>query len=297
MFSVVIPLYNKEKQIKQTLHSVLNQTFGDFEIVIVNDGSKDGSVEAVQSINDSRIRLINQENGGVSAARNRGVREAKNKWVAFLDADDLWREDKLEKVSKVIDNNPNVPWVLSGYQSIKGSKRYNYVYNYSGILADGIDDLNNGLSIQTSTVVVPKEYFIQDDRLFFKEGINHSEDREVWYRLLFRYPNPFYIKEPLTDYIIDVTGMSLNTNNLMNFSFLELKDRLSDDLYMLEDHRRLKFLKFIDAFNRKVLWVKWVSTGWKSQYKSYLSEYDVILMKKMSFLPRQIRSLFKKILI
>ena len=83
MISVVIPLYNKEKQIAKTLQTVLNQTYQNFEIVIVNDGSTDGSVEEVLRISDSRIRLVNQENGGVSAARNRGIDEAKGEYIAF----------------------------------------------------------------------------------------------------------------------------------------------------------------------------------------------------------------------
>ena len=83
MISVVIPLYNKEKQIAKTLQTVLNQTYQNFEIVIVNDGSTDGSVEEVLRISDSRIRLVNQENGGVSAARNRGIDEAKGVYSFF----------------------------------------------------------------------------------------------------------------------------------------------------------------------------------------------------------------------
>ena len=91
MISVVIPLYNKEKQIKRTLQSVLTQTFQDFEIVIVNDGSTDNSTIEVEKIKDSRIRLIHQENAGVSAARNKGIEEAKYELIAFLDADDEWK--------------------------------------------------------------------------------------------------------------------------------------------------------------------------------------------------------------
>lgn len=83
MISVVIPLYNKEKQIKRTLQSVLTQTFQDFEIVIVNDGSTDNSTIEVEKIKDSRIRLIHQENAGVSAARNKGIEEAKYELIAF----------------------------------------------------------------------------------------------------------------------------------------------------------------------------------------------------------------------
>ena len=96
MISVVIPLYNKEKQIRATLESVLAQTFSDFEIVIVNDGSSDRSVEETSAVNDPRIRLIHQPNTGVSAARNRGIEEAKGEYIAFLDADDQWKPEYLQ---------------------------------------------------------------------------------------------------------------------------------------------------------------------------------------------------------
>ena len=92
MISVVIPLYNKEKYIKRAIESVLNQTFQKFEIIVVNDGSTDKSAEIVQNIKDPRIRLINQKNAGVSAARNRGIQEAKYEYIAFLDADDFWEK-------------------------------------------------------------------------------------------------------------------------------------------------------------------------------------------------------------
>ena len=88
IISVVIPLYNKKKQIAYTLQSVFTQTFQDFEIVVVDDGSTDNSVEEVEKFDDSRIRLIHQTNAGVSAARNRGIGEARGELIAFLDADD-----------------------------------------------------------------------------------------------------------------------------------------------------------------------------------------------------------------
>ena len=88
MISVVIPLYNKEASIKQALMSVLSQSYQEFEVVIVDDGSTDNSVAKVEEIQDSRIRLIRQENGGPSKARNTGVKNAKGEWILFLDADD-----------------------------------------------------------------------------------------------------------------------------------------------------------------------------------------------------------------
>lgn len=96
MFSVIIPLYNKENLILNTLSTVLAQSYQDYEIVIVNDGSTDNSVTEVEKVKDSRIRLIHQQNAGVSAARNRGIEEAKGELIAFLDADDEWNPEYLE---------------------------------------------------------------------------------------------------------------------------------------------------------------------------------------------------------
>ena len=94
--SVVIPLYNKEAYIRTSIQSVLNQTYGDFEIVVVNDGSTDNSLEIVKSIHDDRIRIIDKKNGGVSSARNVGIDNSVGEWVMFLDADDTIQRECLQ---------------------------------------------------------------------------------------------------------------------------------------------------------------------------------------------------------
>lgn len=106
MISVIIPLYNKEQYIERTIRSVLSQTFGEYEIVVVNDGSTDGSVAVVERMNHPLVRLIQQKNGGVSAARNRGIEEARFDYVAFLDADDEWKENHLEVIAHLIKEYP-----------------------------------------------------------------------------------------------------------------------------------------------------------------------------------------------
>src|SRR5687767_2996559 len=96
MITVIIPLYNKEKSILDTVYSVLNQTYKDFELLIINDGSKDNSLKVVQSISDPRVVIIDKPNGGVSSARNAGILNAKNEYLAFLDGDDIWHPEHLK---------------------------------------------------------------------------------------------------------------------------------------------------------------------------------------------------------
>ena len=107
MISVVIPLYNKEASIAQSLKSVLSQEYDDFEVVIVDDGSTDGSVDVVEAINDPHIRLVKQENGGPSKARNTGVKNAKGEWIYFIDADDELLPGALEFFAQNIDKHKN----------------------------------------------------------------------------------------------------------------------------------------------------------------------------------------------
>ena len=102
-FSVIIPLYNKANFVRKTIESILNQTFTGFEIVVVNDGSTDNSLDVVNEISDPRIRIFTKENGGVSVARNFGIEKSQNEYIAFLDADDLWLPDYLETIKNMIE--------------------------------------------------------------------------------------------------------------------------------------------------------------------------------------------------
>ena len=115
MISVVIPLYNKEASIAQSLKSVLSQEYDDFEVVIVDDGSTDESVGVVEAINDPRIRLIKQENGGPSKARNTGVKNAKGEWILFLDADDELEPDALEYFAKNINKHNETSFIFAPF--------------------------------------------------------------------------------------------------------------------------------------------------------------------------------------
>lgn len=114
LFSVIIPLYNKEKCIARTINSVLSQSYTNFEIVIVDDGSTDNSAAIVKTITDSRIRLFQKENGGVSSARNYGIEKALGKWIFFIDADDILLPSSLEKLYKVFISSESKMDIIAG---------------------------------------------------------------------------------------------------------------------------------------------------------------------------------------
>ena len=119
LFSVVIPAYNARKFIRLTIESILRQTVQDFEIVVVNDGSTDDTLEVLQGISDPRLRVITRENGGECAARNQGFREARGKYVSFLDSDDAWLENHLEQAQKFMDAHPDCKWFASTYTRVE----------------------------------------------------------------------------------------------------------------------------------------------------------------------------------
>lgn len=109
-FSVVIPMYNTAPYVEATVRSVLAQEFSDFEVIVVNDGSTDGSERVVAAIGDPRIRLINKPNTGVSDTRNVGCREARGEYIAFLDSDDYWYPDHLSEAAKFFETHPEIKW-------------------------------------------------------------------------------------------------------------------------------------------------------------------------------------------
>ena len=185
-FSVVIPLYNKEQSIVNTVLSVLNQSYQNFEIVIINDGSTDNSIEAVKTIKDERIRLIHQENQGVSAARNLGIKEASYEWIAFLDGDDIWESNHLEEVVKMMNTFPNEKFFVTSFEFSDKRKMFKHKRNHSIFKIENYfkEALKEDL-IWTSIVIVNKECFKEVSG--FNINLNRGEDLELWARLVKKF--------------------------------------------------------------------------------------------------------------
>jgi len=188
VFSVVIPLYNKQDFISKCIESVLTQSFSSFEVIIIDDGSQDNSEEIVKKIKDDRVKYFHQTNGGVSAARNRGIEEASGEYIAFLDADDWYEVDFLNAVHKSILENPDADAFTTGYFKHKNgavtisTRSVAQKHHQSIVINDFYKSWADGAFFCASSCVVRKEYFIKNQRYFpLKESM--GEDQEVWFHL------------------------------------------------------------------------------------------------------------------
>ena len=215
-FSVVIPLYNKESYIKRSLESVLNQTYEDFEVIIVDDGSIDSGAKIVSEFNDVRIRLIHQENSGVSVARNRGVKEARAEYIAFLDADDEWEPDFLATISTLIKKYPNAALYATSYfiMGQKGKRpSTNYGLNDDSDLTCNIDNyfqvalLNNDPIVCSSAVCILKRVII--DVGGFPVGVRCGEDIGTWAKIAIKHNISYSLKKCAIYHQYDVENNSV----------------------------------------------------------------------------------------
>ncbi len=185
--TVVIPLYNKASFIVRALASVAVQTRSADEIVVVDDGSTDGGGARVRDLGDPRIRLVCQENQGVAAARNRGVREASHDWIAFLDADDEWLPGYLETVSKVAPQHPEGGVAFSNFQTVSPPKPQ-LMHGPPGPVEDYFNFVlaNGGQGMWSSSVLVHRSALIRAGA--FPEGVRYGEDLDTWARLAWTVP-------------------------------------------------------------------------------------------------------------
>lgn len=230
--SVVIPLYNKQNSIAATLQSVLAQTYTNYEIIVVDDGSTDDSARiaeeyirevkgaenceaetTVSRLSPLAFRLIKKNNGGVSSARNRGIQEAKYDYIALLDGDDLWDEHYLEEQVKLIQDFPEAKmWGINFAEMSNGELirklptglpdgYRGYVENYFQI-PGRISDL-----YCSSSVVIRKDVF--DKVAYFDERIKYAEDLDMWFRIIATYPVAFYDRY-MAFYQYDAENRALN---------------------------------------------------------------------------------------
>lgn len=198
MFSVIIPYYKKRKYIERCIDAVLAQTYQDFEIILVDDGSQDDVAQFIQEKYSGKVQLIQQENQGVSAARNTGIAAATNDYIAFLDADDYWSPFYLEKVAHIIKQEKNIKIIGSHYSRTKSNvETENRKLDYF-LIKDYFKNALRFTYFFTSGTVVLREFFKQEDG--FNTNLKSGEDLDVWFRAVLSGGNAFYINNVLSYY-------------------------------------------------------------------------------------------------
>lgn len=187
MITVVIPLYNKENCITRTINSVLKQTITDFELIIVNDGSTDGSLFEAEKIVDSRIKIIDKKNGGVSSARNAGINSAKYEYIAFLDGDDVWLPDHLETIESLINEYGHQASIfvtsIARARTLSEIKPISHEKSASHLILDYFCEASKPHStISSSNFAIKKDIAINSG--LFNINLSYGEDVEFWHKIL-----------------------------------------------------------------------------------------------------------------
>jgi len=213
LVSIVIPAYNAENFIEETIQSIYRQTYPDWEMIIVNDGSKDNTLDIINSILDERIKIINQQNAGVAVARNRGLSEAKGEYVVFFDADDVMSDDFLTARVNALKNDATVDYVGGLVQTFPIAAKTKK--------AAASDTVNEILFFNSSFVTVPSNYLFRT-KVLIANGI-------LFNKVLSSTADRFFILE-LSKYARGKNISDENSNLLYRFSQESMSNKVTPGL-------------------------------------------------------------------
>lgn len=290
MFSVIIPLYNKEKYIEKALQSVINQTFKEFEIIVVDDGSTDRSLEIARQIIKStnhKINIIEQQNSGVSIARNNAVQVAKYNYIAFLDADDWWADNYLATMKCLIDDFPEGMLFASSYFKVKNGRQIPAKIGVNQSFKRGYFDYLQAyiaspyMPVWTGAAVVKKTVFKEFNG--FKSVLKMGEDFDLWVSIALKYRVALE-NQPLAFYNQDVeqttraTGRKIhNPENHFLFALSDLyeQEKNNQKLKQVLDNLRVYglFPYFLNKKTHLVALNELKKINWKNQPKSEYKKY------------------------
>lgn len=276
-FSVIIPLYNKGPYLSKALASVIAQTFRDFELIVVDDGSTDDSFQVAQSVlrtADVKHQLIHQENAGVSMARNNGVLAASGDYICFLDADDWWAPSFLERMDRLIHEYPDAGIYGTNYYVVKNDRqricvttaKTGYI-NYCRTYAEKLQ-----MPLWTGAVSIPRSVFCETGG--FKPHLKLGEDFDVWIRIALSHKVAF-LDEPLAYYYQDSDPVWRGTGHLTdpkvhmlwNLDYLSEEEKKNPDYKQLIDNLRTYSLLpyYLSDRYRKDAKPELAKVDWKKQ--------------------------------
>jgi len=289
MFSIIIPLYNKAPYIEKAINSILKQTFQNFELIIIDDGSTDNSLKVVQSIDFAGYdaKIITQGNQGVSTTRNNGVKIAKYNYIAFLDADDWWAPTFLEEMKALIDEFSDGGIYGSSYYYVKRGKYipaqigvdksfergyFDYIHAYT---------VSHWMPLWTGAVTIPKNIFNQMQG--FKPQLKLGEDFDLWIRIALQYKTVL-LNKPLAYYNQDVEianraiGSRIHKpEEHMLFALADLyeKERTNPQLKLMMDRLRVYslFPYYLNKSTRSETKKEIARVDWNKQSKQAYRQY------------------------
>ncbi len=295
-FSIIIPLYNKERDILKTLNSVFLQTYTNFEVVIVNDGSTDESEAVVKSLKDDRIHYFYKKNEGVALTRNFGVAQARSIHIAFLDADDYWHPSHLENLSSLIKKYPDHSWYATAYE-----RKYNHKLitpMLSPAMQKGKDwkaSIDNYFEYSlmdplawTSAVCFKKDFF--DLLNGFDASITHGagEDTDLWMRAA--------LKAPLAFSNTITARHNLDGSNRISHTPTLTRNFMNIDAYEQEAENNPYLKKYLDL-NRYSFAIQHKLANDIPSFNKYTEKIDLSnLTSKQRYLLKQPKQVLKLLL-
>ncbi|HEY9850632.1 MAG TPA: glycosyltransferase [Leptolyngbyaceae cyanobacterium] len=208
VISVIIPAYNSEQTIRETIESVLQQTFSDFELIAIDDGSTDKTLEIASSFKDTRIKVFSYPNAGGAVSRNRGFSHSSGEFIAFLDADDLWTPDKLELQLKALQDNPEAAVAYSWLDAIDEAGKFLREGNHRTENGDIFAKLFLIPFVESgSNPLIRRQAFI--DVGGFDESLTASQDYDLYLRLAARYN---FVAVPSAQVLYRISANSMSAN-------------------------------------------------------------------------------------
>ncbi|MBZ8182199.1 glycosyltransferase [Oscillatoria salina] len=208
IISVIVPAFNAEKTIQETINSVINQTFSNFELIIINDGSQDSTLEILESIKDPRIKIFSYPNAGAAVSRNRGFAKAVGEYIAFLDADDLWTPDKLEAQLSALQATPEAAVAYSWSDCIDETSKFLRPGGHISINGNAyakllmVDILENG-----SNPLIHRQAFIEVGG--FDESLQAGQDWDLYLRLAAKY---HFVTVPRSQILYRISANSMSAD-------------------------------------------------------------------------------------
>lgn len=273
--SVVIPAYNAAPFITKAISSVLNQTFTDLELLVVDDGSTDSTAAVVKSLQDFRLRLYSTPNQGVERSRNLGIEKARGEWVAFLDADDWWEPNKLQRQLEFLQTQPEVV-ITSTHGKYVGSKgKVLGKLQYGPLSSEQLDRRRDRLKpiwLLTSSVLCKREALL-DVGGFNPEFRGAAEDLDLWTRISYSYP-AITLPEQLVNFRISGQSASMSKYRLIQEHTLWVYQNLihQQDRHVAMSHQQFRhWLTTVDEKQRR----KW-EREWQSGFFYRNAGHDFI---------------------